>query len=142
MPEHREQRILPYTPQQVFDVVAGVEHYPDFLPWCVGARITRREDQAFWADVMIGYKMIREVYTSKVILDFPHHIDVQYIRGPFKHLTNTWTFTAVEAGTQVDFALAFQFKSRTLEKLIGVLFHEAVRRMVAAFEARAKALYD
>jgi coenzyme Q-binding protein COQ10 len=143
MPTHRETRILPYTPEQIFDLVADVERYPEFLPWCVGARVSRREEALIVADLMIGFKMIRERYTSKVKLDRPSRIDVDYGNdGPFRHLENHWQFKPTEDGScEVDFFLDFEFRSRMLQRLIGVVFQEAVRRMVAAFESRAKAIY-
>jgi coenzyme Q-binding protein COQ10 len=143
MPTHREKRVLPYTPEQIFDLVADVERYPEFLPWCVGARISRREEGLIVADLMIGFKMIRERYTSKVRLDRPQRIDVDYGNdGPFRHLENHWQFSPAEdGGCEVDFFLDFEFRSRMLQRLIGVVFQEAVRRMVAAFESRAKAIY-
>ncbi len=142
MPKHSEKRFLPYTPEQIFDLVADIERYPEFLPWCVGARIRSREGNEIVADLMIGIKMIRERYTSRVTLDRPHRIDVAYERdGPFKRLTNRWILTPVEGGCEVDFFLDFEFRSRTLQRLIGMLFQEAVRRMVGAFEIRARRLY-
>jgi coenzyme Q-binding protein COQ10 len=143
MPTHRETRVLPYTPEQIFDLVADVERYPEFLPWCVGARVSRREEALIVADLMIGFKMIRERYTSKVKLDRPNRIDVDYGHdGPFRHLENHWQFKPAEnGGCEVDFFLDFEFRSRMLQRLIGVVFQEAVRRMVAAFESRAKTIY-
>jgi coenzyme Q-binding protein COQ10 len=143
MPTHRETRVLPYTPEQIFDLVADVERYPEFLPWCVGARVSRREDALIVADLMIGFKMIRERYTSKVKLDRPNRIDVDYGHdGPFRHLENHWQFKPTDdGGCEVDFFLDFEFRSRMLQRLIGVVFQEAVRRMVAAFESRAKVIY-
>lgn len=142
MPSHRETRTLPYTPEQVFDLVADVERYPEFLPWCVGARVRERSETTILADLMIGFKMIRERYTSRVVLDRPGRIDVEYgHEGPFRHLENHWTFRPTPDGCEVEFFLDFEFKSRMLQRLIGVLFQEAVRRMVAAFEGRARKLY-
>ncbi len=142
MPTHSEKRFLPYSPEQIFDLVVDIERYPEFLPWCVGARIRSRAENEVVADLMIGIKIIRERYTSRVKYERPGRIDVSYERyGPFKHLTNRWILTAVEGGCEVDFFLDFEFKSRTLQRLIGLLFQEAVRRMVGAFESRAKRLY-
>jgi len=142
MPTHREKRFLPYTPEQIFDLVADVERYPEFLPWCVGARIRKREPTTITADLMIGFKMIRERYTSKVVLDRPGRIDVDYGHdGPFRHLENHWQFKPADGGCEIEFYLDFEFRSRVLQRLIGMLFQEAVKRMVAAFESRAKVLY-
>jgi len=143
MPTHAEQRLLPYTPEQLFDLVADVERYPEFLPWCVGARIRSREGNELTADLVIGFKMIRERFTSLVKLDRPAmRIDVTYTEGPFRYLDNHWKFIREPDGrTRLDFFVDFEFKSMILQKIIGALFNEAVRRMVAAFEARARQLY-
>ncbi len=142
MKTHSETRLLPYTPQQMFDLVADVSRYPEFLPWCVGARIREQRPDMLLADLMIGFKMVREKFSSKVWLNqAERRIDVEYINGPFRQLKNHWTFYDDPAGCRVEFFLEFEFSSAMLQKLIGVLFHEAVRRMVAAFEARAKQLY-
>ena len=142
MPTHREKRVLPYTPEQIFDLVADVERYPEFLPWCLAARIRKRDDAWLVADLVIGFKMIRERFTSHVALDEAHRrIDVVYAEGPFKHLENHWRFEAHEEGCLIDFYVDFAFRSKLLQTLIESLFHEAVKRMVRAFEARAKDLY-
>jgi coenzyme Q-binding protein COQ10 len=142
MPTHAEQRRLPYSAEQLFDLVADVERYPEFLPWCVGARIRERTDNMITADLLIGFRMIRERFTSKVVLDRPGRIDVAYSEGPFRYLTNHWLFIPQEDGSCViDFFVDFEFHSRMLQKIIGMLFNEAVRRMVGAFESRARALY-
>lgn len=143
MPTHAEQRVLPYRPDQLFDLVADIERYPEFLPWCVAARIRSRQGQEILADLVIGFKMIRERFTSRVKLDRPgRRIDVSYSEGPFKYLNNHWVFEEMPDGsTRIDFFVDFEFRSVMLQKIIGMLFNEAVRRMVAAFEARAKALY-
>jgi coenzyme Q-binding protein COQ10 len=140
---HSEQRVLPYRPEQLFDLVADVERYPEFLPWCLAARIRQREANLIVADLVIGFRMIRERFTSRVTLDRPAlRIDVSYTEGPFKYLKNNWSFQPIaDAGCRIDFHVEFEFKSALLQKLMGVVFHEAVRRMVAAFEARARQLY-
>ena len=140
---HTETRRLPYTAEQMFDLVADVARYPEFLPWCVGARIREQTDEMLLADLMIGFKMVRERFSSKVWLDrAAMRIDVEYINGPFRTLQNHWTFyPADDGGCRVEFFLEFEFSSMMLQKLIGMLFHEAVRRMVAAFESRARQLY-
>jgi coenzyme Q-binding protein COQ10 len=142
MPTHAEQRHLPYTPQQMFNLVADVERYPEFLPWCVASRIRRREGAVFFADLVIGFKMVRERFTSKVTLSAPDRVDVVYTEGPFHYLNNHWVFKpAGDGGTDIDFFVDFEFRSKLLQKLIGALFNEAVRMMVAAFEKRARQLY-
>jgi coenzyme Q-binding protein COQ10 len=142
MPTHAEKKVLPYTPEQLFDLVADVERYPEFLPWAVAARIRSREGNVITADLMIGFKMFRERFTSRVVLDRPRRIDVSYTEGPFRYLNNHWLFEPMPGGgTCIDFFVDFEFRSAILQRLIGMLFNEAVRRMVHAFETRAKHLY-
>jgi len=142
MATHAERRKLPYTAEQLFDLVADVERYPEFLPWCVGARIRERRDNTIVADLLIGFRMIRERFTSKVVLDRPRRIDVAYSEGPFKYLRNRWIFEPQQdGGCIIDFHVDFEFRSRLLQKIIEVLFNEAIRRMVSAFEGRARSLY-
>lgn len=142
MTKHAEQRRLPYTPEQLFDLIADVKRYPEFLPWCLSSRITHEEEDAFNADLVIGYKMIRERYSSRVTLNVPDHIHVEYTSGPMKYLSNHWKFIREEDGScTIDFFVEFEFKNRILQNLIGVFFNEIVRRMVSAFEERALALY-
>ncbi len=142
MPTHAEKRRLPFSQAQLFDLVATVEKYPEFLPWCLNARIRKREGDVFWADLVIGFKMIRERFTSKVTLSGPSRVDVTYSDGPFKYLNNHWIFEEDGDGTIIDFYVDFEFRSALLQKLIQPLFSEAVSRMVAAFEKRAHQLYD
>jgi coenzyme Q-binding protein COQ10 len=141
MPTHAEKRFLPYTPEQVFDLVADIERYPEFLPWCVGARIRERRDNVILGDLLIGWRMVREKFTSRVTLDRPGRIDVEYAEGPFKYLKNHWLFERQPGGCLVDFYVDFEFRSRMLQGVIAALFNEAVKRMVSAFEKRAKELY-
>ncbi|CCQ73468.1 type II toxin-antitoxin system RatA family toxin [Magnetospira sp. QH-2] len=143
MPTHAEKRLLPFTPDQLFDLVADVPKYPEFLPWCVGARIKRREEDILWADLVIGFKMFRERYTSRVELDRENNkINVEYQEGPFKYLNNHWVFEPHADGTMIDFFVDFEFRSKILQKAIGVVFNEAVSLMVSSFEKRAHVLYD
>jgi len=141
MPSHAERRFLPYPPEKMFDLVADIERYPEFLPWCVGARILGRDGPVIRADLMVGFKMIRETFTSRVTLSAPERIDVEYEKGPFRHLTNRWAFHAADGGCEIEFYIDFEFRSRLLRTVMEPLFHEAVRRMVSAFEARAAAIY-
>jgi coenzyme Q-binding protein COQ10 len=141
MPTHAEQRVLPYTPEQLFALVADIERYPEFLPWCTGARIRERQPQLVVADLIIGFKMFRERFTSRVVLDPPGKIDVTYAEGPFRYLDNHWLFERVPEGCRLNFFVDFEFKSRLMQRVIEVLFGEAVRRMVGAFEKRARDLY-
>ena len=142
MAVHREIRLLPYTPEQIYDLIADVERYPEFLPWCLACRIKKRESKnVFIADLVVGFKMVREQFTSRVTLDPKKAITIEYLDGPFAYLTNEWKFDSAPGGTAVLFYLAFEFKSKLLQTLIGVLFEEAVHKMVSAFETRARKLY-
>ena len=141
MPTHAEKKILRYSPEQMFDLVADVRRYPEFLPWCVGARVLSRNDEELIADLTIGFKMFRETFRSRVALDRPGHIHVAYENGPFRYLNNHWRFHPVPQGCEVDFFVDFEFRSRILQMAIGVVFNEAVRLMVRAFERRALVLY-
>jgi len=143
VPSHTEQRVLPHGAEQMFDLVADVGRYPEFLPWCVAARILSRCETTMRAELAIGFKGIRERFTSLVSLDRANlRIDVTYENGPFKYLVNHWRFEpAGEGRCVIHFHIEFQFRSRILELLMGKLFDEAVRRMVRAFEQRADALY-
>lgn len=143
MPTHAEKRVVPHSPEQIYDLVADIERYPEFLPWCVGARITRRNGPVIHADLIIGYKMIRERFTSRVTLDRPGlRIDVAYAEGPFRYLNNHWVFAEAPDGCLIDFYVDFEFKNRMLQSVMGLFFNEAVRRMVHAFETRADVLYS
>lgn len=142
MPKHQENRTLPYSQAQLFDVVADVAKYPEFLPWCQGARIWKREENIIYADLIIGFKMFREQFTSKVTLNEPDAISVDYIKGPLKHLTNEWHFIDNQDGScTIDFMVDFEFKNSLFERLVGGLFTEAVHHMIQAFEKRADVLY-
>ena len=142
MTTYSERQVLPYTPQQMFDLVAKVERYPEFLPWCVGSRISKRDRNVIYADLIIGWKVIREKFGSKVTLVEPSAVHFDYFNGPLKYLHGHWSFTPTAGGgTLVDFHVDFDFKSRMLSTVMGGVFGELVHRMVGAFEARARALY-
>jgi coenzyme Q-binding protein COQ10 len=142
MPTHAETKRLPYSQEQMFDLVADVRRYPEFLPWCVGAHVVSRTENEQIADLTIGFKMFRETFRSRVTLERPTHVHVEYLTGPFRYLNNHWRFApAPGGGTEVNFFVDFEFKSRLLQAVIGTVFNEAVRLMVRAFERRAMALY-
>ena len=137
-----EQKNLPYSKQQMFDLVSDVGSYPEFLPWCVGARVYNRRADRFDADVIIGFKMFREKFTSRVVLQKPDLVEVDYITGPMKRLYNHWRFTELEeGGCLIHFEVDFEFQNRVLEQMIGKMFTEATDRMIGAFETRAHELY-
>ncbi|MDB4839455.1 type II toxin-antitoxin system RatA family toxin [Amylibacter sp.] len=146
MPTHTEKRIMPYTAKQMYDLVADVETYPDFLPWCAASRIrkvtTDSHKTIIEADLIIAFKVFRERFGSRVTLKAEKFsIDVEYLDGPFKYLNNHWIFRDVDGGCEADFFVDFEFKSRVLQALIGVVFNEAMQRIVKAFEMRANDLY-
>jgi len=141
MPTHAERQLVPYRPDQLFDLVADVGKYPEFLPWCVAARVRSRTDKELRADLTIGFGPFRETFGSRVVLDRPHSVRVAYEKGPFRYLNNEWDFLPHLHGTEVDFIVDFEFRSRILQAAIGVVFNEAVRRMVNAFQKRARDVY-
>ena len=137
MPRHAETRQLPYSPEQMFDLVADVARYSEFLPWVVAVRV-RSDDP----DLVVGFKGISERFTSKVHKERPSRIHVDYLEGPLQHLTNDWSFRPDgQGGTLVDFAVDFAIKSRQIEMLAGQVFDKALRKMIGAFETRAAQLY-
>ena len=142
MPRHAETRALPYRPEQMFDLVADVARYPEFLPWVAGVRVRSDNATEMMADVLVGFKGLRERFTSRVAKARPEHIHVDYIEGPLDHLRNEWRFRPNgEGGCLVDFSVEFAFRNRLFQALAGQVFDRALRRMIGAFEARAAALY-
>jgi len=146
MPTHTEKRIIPYSAAQMFALVADVASYPEFLPWCAAARINERraqnETEEINADLVISFKLFRERFGSKVTLNQnENRIDVEYLDGPFRYLNNHWHFADVQGGCEVDFFVDFEFKSAILQAVIGVVFNEAMQKIVRAFDERAQQLY-
>lgn len=142
MPRHAETRHLPYSPEQMFDLVADVPRYDQFLPWVSAVRVRSNTSTEMIADMMVGFKGLSERFTSKVTKARPATLHVDYLEGPLERLTNEWTFRADgQGGTYVDFVVDFAFKSRLFEMLAGQVFDKALRKMIGAFEARAAALY-
>ncbi|MEH3046736.1 type II toxin-antitoxin system RatA family toxin [Sphingomonas adhaesiva] len=142
MPKHAETRRLPYTPEQMFDLVADVRRYPEFLPWVTAMRVRQDSDRETTADMIVGFKGLRETFTSKVQKTRPEAIRVDYVDGPLKYLNNDWRFRADgDGGCLVDFTVDFAFKNRMFEMLAGQVFGVALRRMIGAFEERAAVLY-
>lgn len=146
MPTHSETRKLPYTAQQMYDLVADVASYPKFLPWCAAARIRSRtpkgDHEVMEADLVISFKVFREKFGSRVVL-WPDDmkIDTEYLDGPFRYMKSNWAFRDAEGGCEVDFYVDFEFKNAMLQRIIGVVFNEAMQRIVRAFERRAEELY-
>lgn len=146
MPAYRETRQLPYTPRELFDLVIDIERYPEFLPWCRGARILERHPDYVIGELIISFSHLTERYSSRIVAtppagDQPGTIAVSLVKGPFSHLSNDWRFAPSAGGTELSFAVDFAFRSRVLNGLIGSLFARASEKMVAAFTARAVALY-
>lgn len=146
MPSHAETRVLPYSPDQMYALVADVGRYPDFLPWTAGARIRSVTDHGdhsiMLADLVVSFKLFRERFGSRVTL-WPQQrrIDTEYIDGPFKHLISHWQFSDHPDGCEVAFDVDFEFRNRLLQGAAGMFFNEAMQRIVGAFEKRADALY-
>ena len=140
---YKESWVINHTPNNLFKLVSDVSNYPEFLPWCLGARIKNQDDNSFEADLIIGFKIYKEIYSSKIFLDNKNKkIDVKYKDGPFEHLENYWIFKKDKNGCKVEFMVDFKFKSNFLQTIMETLFSEAVRRMVKAFETRANELYN
>ena len=147
MPSFETTRRVPYTPHQMFDLVADVEQYPRFFPLCEGMRVRTRErkgeTEILVASMDIGYKAIRETITSRVTLDRRNlAVRVDFVDGPFRVLENRWRFNEGKSGdTDVRFFISYEFKSMMLQMLVGALFDQAFRHCVGAFEARAREVY-
>ncbi|WP_416368425.1 type II toxin-antitoxin system RatA family toxin [Tritonibacter mobilis] len=147
MPTHSETRPMPYSAQQMYDLVADVASYPKFLPWCAAARIRSRTpegaSEVMEADLVISFKVFRERFGSRVVLHPEEHkIDTEYLDGPFRYMKSNWAFQDREdGGCDVSFFVDFEFKNAVLQGIIGVVFNEAMQRIVRAFERRAAELY-
>ena len=146
MPKHSEIREVPYSARQMYDLVADVASYPEFLPWTAAARVCSitpvGDTQVMAADLVISFKVFREKFGSRVVL-WPDDmkIETDYLDGPFKYMHSHWAFRDVEGACELDFAVDFEFKNAILQKVIGVVFDQAMRRIVRAFEDRAAELY-
>jgi len=142
MPRHTETRELPYTPEQLFDLVADVKSYQDFLPWIAAVRIRSDSETEMIADLVVGFRALKETFTSRVHKRRPSEIKIDYVEGPLKYLHNSWKFSPDgRGGTIVEFCVDFAFRSRIFETIAGQMFDRALRRMIGAFEDRAHALY-
>ena len=147
MPTFRTTRAVKHTPAQMFALVADVERYPEFLPLCEGLRIMRRVQsgegiESLVATMSVGYKAIKESFTTRVTLDHPRlKISVEYVDGPFKYLENRWTFRETPTGCDVEFYINYEFKSFALGLLMGSVFDKAFRKFTEAFEERADEIY-
>ncbi|OEJ69402.1 type II toxin-antitoxin system RatA family toxin [Magnetovibrio blakemorei] len=135
------RRLEGLSAEQMFDLVLDVAKYPEFLPWCVATRVKSRSETEMVADMAVGFKMLREKYTSHVHWDRPHHIHIKDAGGPFKFLETDWLFRDTEGGCEIDFRIDFEFRSALLESVMGRIFTEAAHKMMAAFVTRAKDIY-
>ncbi len=150
MPSHSETKRLPYTAKQMYDLVADVASYPQFLPWNSAARIRSRAPihgpdgtgEVMEADLVISFKVFRERFGSRVTLwPEPKKIETEYLEGPFRHMKSTWSFRDIEGGCEVVFFVDFEFRNAILQGIIGIVFNDAMTRVVRAFERRAAQLY-
>ena len=149
MPTHAEKRTVPYTADEMYALIADVGSYPEFLPWVAAARVRSRsplpdgKGEVMEADLVVSFKVYREKFGSRVTLHPEERtIDVEYLEGPFRYLQNHWHFLPLDGERcEIDFFVDFEFRSAILQKLIGLVFHEAMLRIVRAFERRAEALY-
>lgn len=142
MPHHHERRHLPHSAEQMYNLVADVARYPEFLPWVSAIRIRKDEENEMLADMIVGFKSLRETFSSRVVKTPRSSIVVDYLDGPMKHLHNAWTFEDVAGGGSiVDFTVDFSFRNRVFEALAGQFFDSALRKMTTAFIDRADELY-
>ncbi|MCX8502028.1 MAG: type II toxin-antitoxin system RatA family toxin [Alphaproteobacteria bacterium] len=143
MLRHHEKKHLSFSAEQIFDLVADVEKYPEFLPWCLAARIHHRDEQGLRADLVVGSGPIRETFTSRVELHRPHRIIVHYDKGPLARMNNSWKFNPISPNQcTIEFSVEFEFKSRMLQMVMERIFDQVIKRMVNAFELRAHQLYN
>ena len=142
MPGIRETRRLPYSAEQMYDLVADVARYGEFLPWVVATRVRSDNESEMIADMLVGFNALREKFTSRVLKQRPQRIEVIYVDGPMRDLDNVWEFRPLlDGGCEIEFMVSFTFRSAVFEKLAGAYFDRAFRKMVSAFETRAEALY-
>ena len=146
MTSHAETKYLPYTAKEMFDLVADISSYPEFLPWCAAARVRKEvqkgEVKQVDADLVISFKVFREKFGSRVLLDVSNYIiETDYIDGPFSYLHSVWSFEDCKEGCEVKFDVNFEFKNAILQSIIGLVFNDAMQRIVRAFERRASDLY-
>lgn len=143
MPRHIEEKNLPFTPEQLFDLVADIESYPLFLPWCLGARLLGKREKGVTAELTVGFKAFQERFTSRVSLRRPEEIHVSYEKGPLTRLSNAWRFAPLpDGGTHVSFYVDFAFRSPLLGAMMAAFFDKAFGKMMQAFEDRAHAVYE
>ena len=142
MPRHSETRLLPHSAAQMYALVADVRRYAEFLPWVIAMRVRSETPHETVADMIVGFKGLRESFSSRVLKEPGSRVTVDYLDGPMRHLHNEWRFTALpDGGSRVDFMVDFAFRNSLFERMAGQMFDRALRKMIAAFETRAEALY-
>ena len=141
MPHHHERKSLPFSAEQMYDLVVDVSRYSEFLPWVAAARIRSNTDEELLADLVVGFKALKETFSSRVLKTPKTKVVVEYLDGPMRHLHNQWLFEETEDGCIVDFTVDFAFSNRIFEALAGQYFSTAIRKMTDAFVKRAEVLY-
>jgi coenzyme Q-binding protein COQ10 len=142
MPHHHERMSLPYSAEQMYDLVTDVRRYPEFLPWVTGVRVRSDDETEMLADMIVGFKTLRETFSSRVIKQPSNSVTVDYLDGPMRHLHNQWLFEGTEnGGCTIDFTVDFSFHNRIFEALAGVYFGTAIAKMTDAFVKRADRIY-
>ena len=141
MPHHHERKSLPFSAEQMYDLVVDVSRYSEFLPWVAAARIRSNTDEELLADLVVGFKALKETFSSRVLKTPKSKVVVEYLDGPMRHLHNQWLFEETPDGCIVDFTVDFAFSNRIFEALAGQYFSTAIRKMTDAFVKRAEVLY-
>lgn len=142
MPAIHETRRLPWSAEQMFDLVADVGRYPEFLPWVIATRVRSSSETEIVADMLVGFSALREKFTSRVEKRRPHEIRVHYMDGPMRDLDNRWLFRSVsEHACEIEFSVEFTFRNALFQKLASQYLDKAFRKMVSAFETRAGEIY-
>lgn len=143
MPTVKRSVIVPYTPEQMFDLVSDVARYPEFMPWCGGADVMEQDESGMIASIMIRIARISQNFTTKNTHDYPNRIQLELVDGPFSNLTGDWTFAPLgEDGCKIDFVMQYEFSSRTLEMVIGPIFNRIATSFIDSFTQRANELYE
>lgn len=141
MPHHHERRVLPFSAEQMYDLVTDVRRYSEFLPWVAAVRVQSDNEAEMLADLVVGFKALKESFSSRVLKTPKSKVVVDYLDGPMRHLHNQWLFEDTANGCIVDFTVDFAFHNRVFEALAGKYFNTALRKMTDAFIARAEELY-
>ena len=142
MTYYEVERDLEYSDKKIFDLICDIEKYPDFLPWCKNSSIYNKQDNEFYSDITVGFNLVNETFTSKVIVDYPQSVISTATNGPFQTMINKWSIEPLGNNKcHVSLKIEYEFKSIILKKLIGKFFDKATEKMITAFEKRAKYIY-